>query len=122
MTEHTPSKKPLIYYAVIAMIALLLLNAFVFPSLLQNEVKEVGYNEFLSMVDKGKVNEVSRDETTQTITFTSKEGDKTLYYKTGIWPDDTLIDRLDKAGVTFTASPPSPIPPGVTVSTVPGGL
>ena len=41
MTEHTPSKKPLIYYAVIAMIALLLLNAFVFPSLLQNEVKPI---------------------------------------------------------------------------------
>ena len=107
MTEHTPSKKPLYYYAVIAMIALLLLNAFVFPSLLQNEVKEVGYNEFLSMVDKGKVNEVSRDETTQTITFTSVEGDKTLYYKTGIWPDDSLVDRLDKAGVTFTASIPT---------------
>ena len=107
MTEHTPSKKPLYYYTVIAMIALLLLNAFVFPSLLQSEVKEVGYNEFLSMVDKGKVNEVSRDETTQTITFTSVEGDKTLYYKTGIWPDDSLVDRLDKAGVTFTASIPT---------------
>ncbi len=111
MTEHTPSKKPLYYYAVIAMIALLLLNAFVFPSLLQNEVKEVGYNEFLSMVDKGKINEVSRDETTQTITFTSVEGDKTLYYKTGIWPDDSLVDRLDKAGVKFTASIPTQTSP-----------
>ena len=107
MTEHTPSKKPLFYYAVIAMIVLLLLNAFVFPSLLQNEIKEVGYNEFLTMVDNGKVNEVSRDETTQTITFTSKDGDKTLYYKTGIWPDDSLVDRLGKAGVTFTASIPT---------------
>ena len=95
------------YYAVLAMIALLLLNAFVFPSLLQNEVKEVGYNEFLTMVDSGKVDEVSRDETTQTITFTSIDGDKTLYYKTGIWPDDTLINRLDKAGVKFTASIPT---------------
>ena len=53
------------------MIAVLLLNAFVFPGLLQNEVKEVGYNEFLSMVDSGKVAEVSRDEAAQTITFTS---------------------------------------------------
>ena len=107
MKEHTPSKKPLYYYAVIAMIAVLLLNAFVFPDLLQNEVKEVGYNEFLSMVDAGKVAEVSRDEAAQTITFTSVEGDKTLYYKTGIWPDETLVNRLDKAGVKFTASIPT---------------
>ncbi len=107
MKEHTPSKKPIYYYAVIAMIVLLLLNAFVFPELLQNEVKEVGYSEFLSMVDTGKIDEVSRDETTQTITFTSGEGDKTLYYKTGIWPDDTLVERLDKAGIKFTASIPT---------------
>ncbi len=107
MKEHTPSKKPLYYYTVIAMIALLLLNAFVFPQLLQSEVKEVGYNEFLTMVNAGKVNEVSRDETTQTITFTSVTGDKTLYYKTGIWPDDSLVTRLDEAGVKFTASIPT---------------
>ena len=95
------------YYAVIAMIAIMLLNAFVFPELLQNEVKEVGYNEFLQMVDAGKVNEVSRDETTQTIAFTSVSGDQTLYYKTGIWPDDSLVTRLDKAGVEFAASIPT---------------
>ena len=102
------------YYAIIAMIALLLLNAFVFPSLLQNEVKEVSYNEFLTMIDSGKINEVSRDETTQTITFTSLDGDKTLYYKTGIWPDDTLVSRLDKAGVKFTANIPTQANPLMT--------
>ena len=96
------------------MIALLLLNAFVFPSLLQNEVKEVSYNEFLTMIDSGKINEVSRDEATQTITFTSLDGDKTLYYKTGIWPDDTLVSRLDTAGVKFTASIPTQANPLMT--------
>ncbi len=102
------------YYAIIAMIALLLLNAFVFPSLMQNEVKEVSYNEFLTMIDSGKINEVSRDDTTQTITFTSLDGDKTLYYKTGIWPDDTLVSRLDSAGVKFTASIPTQANPLMT--------
>lgn len=102
------------YYAIIAMIALLLLNAFVFPSLLQNEVKEVSYNEFLTMIDSGKINEVSRDEATQTITFTSLDGDKTLYYKTGIWPDDTLVSRLDTAGVKFTANIPTQANPLMT--------
>ena len=99
------------YYAILAIIAVLLLNAFVFPGLLQNEVKEVGYNEFLAMVDKGEVDEVSRDETTQTILFTSVEGEDTLYYKTGIWPDDSLVNRLDEAGVAFTASIPTQASP-----------
>ncbi len=111
MTEHTPSKRPIYYYAVIAMITLLLLNALVFPQLMQNEVKEVGYNEFLSMVDSGVIKEVSRDETTQTITFTTEENGETQYYKTGIWPDETLVSRLSDAGVTFTASIPTQASP-----------
>ena len=111
MTEHTPSKRPIYYYAILAMIALLLLNALVFPELMQNQVKEVGYNEFLTMVDKGSVKDVSRDETTQTITFTTEQDGKTLYYKTGIWPDDTLATKLKDAGVTFTASIPTQTSP-----------
>jgi cell division protease FtsH len=111
MKEHTPSKKPIFYYAIVAMIILVLLNAFVFPSLMQNEVKQVGYNEFLTMVDSGKIKDVSRDEATQTITFTSEENGKTLYYKTGIWPDDTLAARLSKAGVTFQADIPTQTSP-----------
>jgi cell division protease FtsH len=96
------------------MIVLLLLNALVFPELMQNQVKEVGYNEFLTMVDKGTVKDVSRDETTQTITFTTEENGKTLYYKTGIWPDDTLASKLKTAGVEFTASIPTQASPLLT--------
>ncbi|MEN6418246.1 MAG: ATP-dependent zinc metalloprotease FtsH, partial [Clostridiaceae bacterium] len=111
MKEHTPSKRPLIYYAVVAAIALLLLNALVFPGLLQAEVKEVGYNEFLTMVEKSEVTEVARDEAAGTITFTTGKDSTVKYYKTGIWPDDTLVDRLNKAGVEFSASIPTQASP-----------
>ena len=111
MTEHTPSKKPIYYYTILAMIVLLLLNALVFPELMQNQVKEVGYNEFLTMVDGGSVKDVSRDETTQTITFTTEKNGETQYYKTGIWPDDTLASKLKAAGVEFTASIPTQTSP-----------
>ena len=111
MKEHTPSKRPIIYYAVIAAIMLLLLNALVFPELLQAEVKEVGYNEFLTMVESGTIKEVARDETAGTITFTTEENGETQYYKTGIWPDETLVDRLSKAGVEFSASIPTQASP-----------
>ena len=111
MKEHTPSKRPIIYYAVVAAIMLLLLNALVFPGLLQAEVKEVGYNEFLSMVEKGEVTEVARDEAAGTITFTTGKDSTVKYYKTGIWPDETLVDRLNKAGVEFSASIPTQASP-----------
>ena len=111
MKEHTPSKRPIIYYAVVAAIMLLLLNALVFPGLLQAEVKEVGYNEFLKMVESGTVTEVARDEAAGTITFTTGKDSTVKYYKTGIWPDDTLVDRLNQAGVQFSASIPTQASP-----------
>ncbi|HQQ40347.1 MAG TPA: ATP-dependent zinc metalloprotease FtsH, partial [Clostridia bacterium] len=111
MKEHTPSKRPIIYYAVVAAIMLLLLNALVFPGLLQAEVKEVGYNEFLKMVESGTVTEVARDEAAGTITFTTGKDSTVQYYKTGIWPDDTLVDRLNQAGVQFSASIPTQASP-----------
>lgn len=105
-SQNKTPKKPLIFYYLIAMLVLMLLNALLFPALLQTSVTEVGYNEFLSMVDDGKVEEVARDDTE--IVFTAKdENGKESYYKTGIWPDDsTLTQRLEKAGVKFTAEIP----------------
>jgi cell division protease FtsH len=114
MREDQPSHRPKIYYALIAMLAILLLNAFLFPSLLSQQVTEVGYNEFLNMLDAGKVTEVARDETAGVITFKTVEDDKDKYYQTGIWPDDTLLDRLDKAGVEFSASIPTTTSPIVS--------
>ena len=70
--EHEPPKKPLIYYGIMAFLTLMLLNVFVFPLLFENQVSEVGYNDFLSMVDKGMVQEVARDESAGSITFSTK--------------------------------------------------
>ena len=55
--EHEPPKKPLIYYCTVALVVLLLLNIFVFPLIFENQVAEVGYNDFLAMVDAGEVEE-----------------------------------------------------------------
>ena len=70
-SQNKTPKKPLIFYYLIAMLVLMLLNALLFPALLQTSVTEVGYNEFLSMVDDGKVEEVARDDTE--IVFTAKD-------------------------------------------------
>ena len=62
MKEQKPSRKPLIYYGIIMFVVILLLNALVFPSLMEQQVREVGYNAFLAMLDSGAVKEVARDE------------------------------------------------------------
>ena len=51
--KRGPSKRPFIFYAVIALVIILLLNALVFPSMLQRTVTEVGYDQFLEMIDNG---------------------------------------------------------------------
>lgn len=108
MKEQKPSRKPLIYYGIIMFVVILLLNALVFPSLMELQVREVGYNAFLAMLDSGAVKEVARDESEGQITFlATDEKGKERVYKTGIWPDDTLTERLNTAGVEFAASIPT---------------
>ena len=108
MLEKKPSKKPLIYYLIIASLMLFLLNAFVFPPLLEAQVREVGYNEFLELIDAGSVVEVARSDEDQLITFiATDENGKERIYKTGLWPDDSLLERLETAGVKFSASIPT---------------
>mgnify|MGYP004612375001 FL=1 len=111
--EHEPPKKPLIYYCTVALVVLLLLNIFVFPLIFENQVEEVGYNDFLAMVDAGEVEEVARDDSAKTITFTAHNGKdgRLRYYQTGIWPDDTLLTRLESANVKFASSIPTQASP-----------
>ena len=115
--EHEPPKKPLIYYCTVALVVLLLLNIFVFPLMFENQVEEVGYNDFLAMVDAGEVEEVARDDSAKTITFTARTGKdgRLRYYQTGIWPDDTLLTRLESANVKFASSIPTQASPLLTI-------
>ena len=105
MEEQKKPKKSLIYYYSIALIIIIVLNSFVFPTLMNRQVKEVDYNTFLDKVQQGKVDEVVLG--TNQLTFSIKDADgKTQLYKTGVWPDEDLVNRLHDAGVTFSADIP----------------
>lgn len=108
--SKTP-KKPLIYYAGIAMIIIILLNIFLFPSLLHKQVTEIPYNEFLDMIDAGQVNEVAYDAEAGEIIFLSGTEPRTAkLYSTGIWPDDgqRLLSQLrDNSDIVFSAAIPT---------------
>ena len=59
MKKVEKPKKPLIFYYLIALIILVLLNTFLFPNILgKNKVKEVDYGTFLTMVEGKEVSKV----------------------------------------------------------------
>ena len=98
MQEVKPPKKPLLYYYCIAMLVLLVLNAFLFPRLMSAQVEEVGYNTFMEMMEKQQIAQV-QIESSQII-FSDKNS-PTGFYKTGPMEDPALVDRLYASGATF---------------------
>ena len=68
---------------------------------------EISYDEFLEMVDDKKVEEVVIHSTRIIITEKKEKGQKIAReYYTGVVRDDTLAERLDKAGVKFSQQIP----------------
>ena len=96
------SFKGFFYYMIMILVMTVLLNGLVFPSALKSQVKEVGYNEFLTMVDNGQVAQVEKDDTNGEYMFIAKDSNgKEQVYKTGLWDDPDLTERLYSKGVTF---------------------
>ena len=108
LKDEDQNKKPLIFYVAIAALVIILLNAFVFPLLLQRQIQVVGYSDFLKLVDEGKVSDVSLDQESQQMIFLAKaeDGQETLC-KVAVFPDDSLLERLEKAHVQFSAQIPT---------------
>ena len=104
---NPPSKKPFLYYAMIAMLVLMLLNAFVFPMLMTPRVTPVSYDEFRAMLEDGKISVVELQEDGRELYFKAKdEAGAERIYSTGVFPDAELQQRLAESGVTYSALVP----------------
>ena len=60
--EKRKPRRNIFYYYAVTLLALILLNALLFPQLMQRQVLEVGYNEFLGMVEDGLVRQVAYED------------------------------------------------------------
>ncbi|HIT29419.1 MAG TPA: ATP-dependent metallopeptidase FtsH/Yme1/Tma family protein, partial [Candidatus Scatomorpha stercoravium] len=95
--KHRPRRNILVYYA-ITLLILILLNALLFPQMLQRQVIEVGYNDFLDMIEEGRVEQVAYEEENYQIVFLARDEEgREEIYKTGIFPDAELINRIEAA-------------------------
>lgn len=100
MKEKEPSKIRLVYIFVFTMVAVMILNAFILPSIFNKSVEEVGYGTFLEMIEENKIGEVEIQD--NFIAYTLKENEETTY-KTGVVDDPGLTERLYGADVQFGA-------------------
>ena len=112
MQEQKTPKKPLVYYAVVAFTILMILNAFVFPTIFQRDITETDYSTFLTHLDEGKIKKFELDD--QTVFYIAEiEGEEKLF-TTGAMPDPDLTNRLQQAEVEFTRIVPKEASPIVT--------
>ena len=96
-------------FIVVTVLTLLGMN-FINNMMRDSTSKEINYNEFLEMLDKGMVEKVTL--TSDTITIVPKvqpfteQGVEISYYTGRIKGDEELIPRLNEAGVKYTEEIP----------------
>ena len=100
MNEVKTPKKPLIYYYVIVLLVLMLVNFLAMPWIAQRQIKEVDYNTFISMLEEGEVAQIQLQDQENRLLFTDKERD--TVYKTALVGDPDLTERALDAGVSIS--------------------
>ena len=93
MKEVKTPKKPLAFYYMLVIVVMLLLNSFLFPRLLKQQVEDVDYGTFLNMIDEKQVSRVQIDG--DYIYFVDNK-EETGYYRTATFDDPELVDSLQK--------------------------
>lgn len=101
MKEEKNPKKPIIFYYAITLIVLLILNVYVFPSLMSPQVTQVEYSTFLTQIENGKVKTVEIQDNQIAFTEIDAAGKEKIYV-TGKVDDLELTNRLYTAGVKFS--------------------
>jgi cell division protease FtsH len=94
-------KKSLYYYYGIVLLVVIVLNAFVMPALIGEQIVQTDYRSFLNQVSLGSVKTVQIDA--DQIRYVTKDASgKDVINVTGRVEDPELVDRLYKAGVEFS--------------------
>ena len=96
------------------LVLILVFNSVIMPMFFNPKMKEVSYNNFLQMVDEGKVSKV--EITDKRLAAVDKNNEKEIYV-TGRVEDPELANRLMKSKVEFTQVVPKEQSPLVTFFT-----
>lgn len=100
MKKRNTPQKPIIYYYIGMVAIVMLLNAFVFPTIVNRNITQVDYSTFLSEIESGNVKTVEIQE--NKIAFIGVSGDEEKVFVTGRMDDSDLVNRLYNAEVEFS--------------------
>ncbi|MBP8598519.1 MAG: ATP-dependent zinc metalloprotease FtsH [Selenomonas sp.] len=98
MQEIKPPKKSLTFYYVLVLAIILLFNDMARPYFTQQQIEQVDYGTFMTMIDDKKIDKVEIKD--NQILFIGKDDNKK--YKTGIVQDPQLAERLHASGAVFS--------------------
>ena len=98
MNEVKKPRQPLVFYYVLAIVAIILFNSFIAPLLFSPRVTEVSYDAFMTMTEDKQVAEVMIED--NQILFADAQGN---LYKTGLMDDPELTTRLYASGAKFSS-------------------
>lgn len=101
MKEHNNPRKPIVYYYIITMVLVMLLNAYIFPSIVKQQITQVDYGTFLTQIESGKIKAVEIQDNQIAYTAIDESGEEIIYV-TGKVDDPELVNRLITADIKFS--------------------
>ena len=108
MKKMEKPRKPLIFYYAIVLVVMILLNTFLFPRLMGQEVTQVDYGTFLTMLADRKV-AVAQVE--QDMIYFTDTAETPGVYATSAFNDPELVNRLWESGCRFAEVKPREMSP-----------
>ena len=105
--KNQKKKKPGFSFIFFVTLITAILVATLYQTGGMTDSSEISYNEFLAMVEEGKVGKVEiQDEQIVITEKTEKETDLARQYYTGVVDDETLPQTLNEAGVEYSKQIP----------------
>lgn len=98
-SDSGPHKKPIIIYYLIGLLAVILINSLLVPSIRERSIVDTDYTTFLEKIAQGKVSKAQVDKSDDVIYYEVIDGNKQIICKTGRMEDPDLVNRLYAAGV-----------------------
>jgi len=98
MKEQNNPGKPIIYFYIVTLVIVMLLNAYIFPAVVKQQVTQVDYGTFLTLIDEGKVKSVEIQDNQIAFTAIDEAGKENIYV-TGKVNDPELVNRLLAADI-----------------------
>ena len=119
--EMKNQRKPLLYYWLIALLVMGIINMFFLPFMAKNSIQQVNYDVFLTQVKQENVSQAEvnedviyfflKDEMTGETTKIFADRNAPKVYSTVRMDDPQLVERLFEAGVSFGEVRPKEVSP-----------